>query len=252
MQHSDIVVVHEPFTDSYYFSAERRSTRYGRYPDKEMLDHWAVQSDIDRLRTEKVVCVKELAFQALPYVTDVFLASGRHLFLLNEPNTVYSSLVNLKSDFTEEEFGFTSLLVLYERVLRLQVEAPFLFTTQMLQSDPEAILRRICEMAELPFSRTMLNWQPGPIRPWLPHETESQSKWHRTTEQSEGFIPCRETRQKVEVPARALPVVAGAWRVFNLLTSADGIRSHDSLAGEHGGSRSRSVADLPPLAGSRR
>ena len=217
MQHPRVEAVHEPFTDCYYFGPNRRNTRYGDCPERARLDRRAVCAEIGRPRKGRVCFIKELAFQALPYVTDSFLGQARHLFLLNEPDAVYASLVRLKADFTEEEFGFTTLFALYQRVRRLTGANSLLFTSRSFRNDPEAALRRVCAAAGLSFTAAMLRWTPGPIRPWKPHEAGSQARYHRTTERSAGIIPYREPDTLVIADPAKRSVVATARCIFATL-----------------------------------
>ena len=64
-QRSDTVVVHEPFTDCYYFSRGRKSSFYGDC--EELLDYDGNQAiQKIQLNSAPIIFCKELAFQGLP------------------------------------------------------------------------------------------------------------------------------------------------------------------------------------------
>ena len=92
MQCERIVVEHEPFTDAYYFGNLRSSDRYGETQRREGLEVGVV---VDRLWAQAQVAeregvtlfVKELAFQALPYVPDALLVRARHSFVVRRPDS---------------------------------------------------------------------------------------------------------------------------------------------------------------------
>ncbi len=176
--------------------------------------------------------MKDLAFQAQPYVSDEFLRSGTHLFLINDPDVVYTSLINLKPDFTEDEFGYTALYALYEQVCQITGHRPKLYTTEDFRNNPETVLRQACSLARLDFMPTMLHWNPGPIRQWQPHEIQSQSKWHRAMELSDGIMPYRKPATPVRAPPNRIPMIAAAWGIFTTLTEPESKELHrqDMLA----------------------
>lgn len=220
MQHPRVSPIHEPFTDCYYFGTHRRSIRYGDIVQPERDTRTNAYAEIERPHAGKVRFVKELAFQALPYLDDSLLRKARHLFLIGEPDSVYASLVKLKPDFTEDEFGFTALLELYYRISHLQGSYPSIFTSRRFRNHPEVVLRRFCRVCELSFTPAMLHWQPGSVRAWAPHESQSQSKYHKTTDRSKTVLPWGNGSQSlVEVGPRARPFVDKAWRIFAELST---------------------------------
>lgn len=190
-QAPNTTVVHEPFTDAYYFGARRRSGRYGRASDVAALIEPDDYCALERF-PDGTTFVKELAFQALPFVSDETLRSCTHSFLIRHPYKVLGSLLPLKPDFSEEEFGFTSLehlLLLADRASRKPLA---ILDGERLRHNPEQVMRRYCELVDIPFDAGMLSWTPGPVRPWKDHEQESQKKWHRTLEGSRGFLAAPE------------------------------------------------------------
>lgn len=219
MQLRHIDVIHEPFTDCYYFGSERESSRYGDYSKNANLDRSAIYSEIFRPRSGKFCFIKELAFQALPYVNDAFLKNATHFFLINRPDVVYASLVKIKPDFSQDEFGFSALHTLFNRVEKLQREKPEIYTAIQFRNNPEFILRRFCYVADIPFSYAMLEWKRGPVRLWRSHEQDCQLKWHRSIEQSEGVMPYVKPKQAVTIGADAVKIVENAWKVYSTLAN---------------------------------
>src|ERR1700686_2322467 len=111
-------VVPEPFTNCYYFGPSRRSYRYGSVQRVASGDGVKAMKSIEA-RTGKTVIFKDLAFQAINYVTDDFLASVTNTFIVRHPDLVIGSLKRLKPDFTEEELGFVPLGEMFDRVAAL-------------------------------------------------------------------------------------------------------------------------------------
>lgn len=193
-------VVHEPFTDCYYFGARRRSDRYGAIPSKAHFD----TSDALALiaaPTAAQVCVKDLAFQAEPYLTDAVLESVTSTFIVRHPRSVMRSLLKLKPDFTEDEYGFTALARLLDRVTAVTGRAPALVDGDEFRADPRAVLSRYCTATGLPFHDRMLSWNDGRIRRWSAGEELSQAKWHATLESSHGVLPPAAEDDAFVIPA---------------------------------------------------
>lgn len=182
-----VQVLHEPFTDSYYFSRQRMSSRYGEV--QELPDQDACRYASLAGYGPGVTFVKELAFQGRPYVDDDLLRGATHAFLYRHPAAVVRSLQGLKPDFTEDELGFTALEALHERVRLVSGRPATLLNGDEFRSSPEAFLRSYCKNNQLPFSESMLTWEPGPLREWKAHESQSQRKWHQRLEASRGIIP---------------------------------------------------------------
>jgi len=196
-RHPQVGVVHEPFTDCYYFGRERRSSRYGLQPAKAGFDAAAAGRAIDAQRSP-VVFVKDLAFQARPYVADDFLASVTNTFIVRHPAVVLRSLQQLKPDFTEDEFGFIALHGLWKRVHQLG-HRRVVVEGDGFRADPVGVLRRYCAAVGVEFVPKMLSWSDVRIRVWDASEEQSQARWHRTLESSVGVIP-PSPREAVDVP----------------------------------------------------
>jgi hypothetical protein len=182
-QHSHVQAVHEPFTDCYYFSSGRRSTRYGLQPHKQAHGPDDVLAQIAAARSPTTV-LKELCFQGEPYVGDSVLAAWTNVFVVRHPARVWTSLRQLKPDFTEDEFGFTALARMWRRVVEGLGQEPRVVEGDRFRSTPDLVLKEICTWIGLDFEPGMTIWPKGPIRPWLPDEAQSQQKWHQKLEDS--------------------------------------------------------------------
>jgi hypothetical protein len=140
-----------------------------------------------------ITFVKELAFQGRPYIGDDVILHAEHAFLYRHPSDVVRSLLPLKCDFTEDELGFTALEALVNSTQLFTGRLGMLMNGEELRSDPQTFLQAYCKSTRLPYSSAMLSWEPGPLREWKDHESESQRKWHGTLESSPGVIPPKPT-----------------------------------------------------------
>ncbi|HEV7369293.1 hypothetical protein [Arenibaculum sp.] len=215
----DCRVVHEPFTRSYYFSRRRRSARYGDQPHLAAHDGHEEIGDAARQGGGSAVFVKELAFQAAPYASDALLRRARHSFIIRHPFNVLASLLPLKPDASEDEFGFGPLMEIWERVAALSPgQAPPVVDGDRFRRDPAGTLERYCERLGLSFEQGCLSWRTGRLRTWNADEAESQAKWHATLEGSTGILPPGET-PRAEIPEAWRPAYDRALAVYEKLAA---------------------------------
>jgi hypothetical protein len=212
---ADTSIVHEPFTDCYYFGAQARSHRYGHQPAKLGFDATDAIGMIHSA-SAPVVFVKDLAFQAEPYLPDDFLRQATNTFIVRHPRVVLRSLRDLKPDFTEEEFGFEPLARLWRQVVDGLGQEPIVVEGDRFRESPETQLREYCRRVRLGFDARMLSWPDGRIRQWADDERESQAKWHRTLEHSNGILPPRHSGQ-LEVSPEEANVVERAEKIYEEL-----------------------------------
>jgi hypothetical protein len=219
----DLDVMHEPYTDTYYFSSKRRSRRYGDPASlaQDPFEAEAVNARLEEAGRRGPVFIKELAFQGEPYVTDALLKTARNVFLTRDPLKVYASLIRIKPDFTEDEFGFTALERVWNRVHALR-GAAIVLDGEEFRADPHAIACKLCVWSDVRYTPEMLTWNDGRIRKWAPHEELSQAKWHATLEQSRTILPpAAPTPVRIDPAHREM--VTQAREIYRRLT-ADRIR----------------------------
>jgi Sulfotransferase domain len=231
-------IVHEPFTDCYYFGPERRSSRYGDSPPtagatgavvcRALLDR-AEPIGLEPSRRGTLV-FKDLAFQARPYVTPELLVGCQHAIIMRDPRLVYASLRRLKPDFTDDEFGFDALRDIVRSIESAGGRIGSIVDGTALRAHPAATLRRLCAVHGLAFSLAMLSWTDGRIREWAEHERLSQARWHATLEHSRGFLPPDLDARQVDVAAEHHDVVTRALQVYRSLLRRNEITTGRSTA----------------------
>lgn len=213
----EIEVVHEPFTDCYYFGPDRVSNRYGDASVYHKGSAPAVREEILSYTSNSRVAFKELAFQGRPYLTHDFMKKCRHTFMIRDPRLVYGSLSRLKPDFTEDEFGFSAIRELFDKVVRLSGQAPLVVDGTRFQESPEEILRQFCSYHGISYSDDMLSWRNGAIRNWEEHERLSQARWHHMLENSRQVLPPRQKANSIHIPSSRSGMVDRAMRVYEMM-----------------------------------
>lgn len=211
-------VLHEPFTDCYYFGPQRRSKRYGDSITVAGFDAAAAKELIlsAAAATDRIF-VKDLAFQAFHYLQDDLLHQLTSTVLIRHPRRVMASLLRLKPDFTEEELGFQAVDALYQRITTLQGRPPAIIEGEQFRAHPRQTLLHFCATHGLPFSDAMLSWGSGSLRPWLPHESESQQKWHATLESSRTILPPSGSLPALQLSAQHQAMLERAMAIYDRL-----------------------------------
>ncbi|MDO5622907.1 MAG: hypothetical protein Q4G24_15780 [Paracoccus sp. (in: a-proteobacteria)] len=190
----DFAIVHEPYAECYHYGPDRGSTRYG---DLQSQHNYTVNEALGRFAQSNFgnVLVKDLTFQASPYVTDDQLASWVNVVLLRYPYSVAKSLFNLKPDFNDKEFGFSELRNIVDRIGYI----PTVVEGDLFSRSPEATLRSFCSSTVVIYRTGFTEWNDGSIKKWSPDEYEAHEKWHGNLHASTGIRPSTPVPRREEV-----------------------------------------------------
>ncbi len=218
LQRPDTVIVHEPFTDCYFFSRWRRTSHYG--DREELLDYDGNQA-IQKIKSNSapIVFCKEIAFQALPYINQGFLENVINTFIIRHPMEVLASMEKVEPDFPEEEFGFDALYQIWKIVTENLGQQPVVVEGTHFRRHPETILRHYCEKIGIEFLPKMLSWEDGKIMAWQSYEAHSQIKWHKTLESSNTILPPPPTETKIEIRPEHAEMMKRAIQIYEELCS---------------------------------
>ncbi|MDJ0733383.1 MAG: sulfotransferase family protein [Nostocaceae cyanobacterium] len=216
-QRSQTAIVNEPFLDVYYFSKWRRSNRFG---DCEEQHNYGTAQVIDSIQspTTPLVFMKEIAYQALPYIDRDFLSNTINTFIVRDPREAIASWYRVPEYPTEEEFGFEALKQTWEIVTKELKQEPIVVEATDFRRNPEQVLSRYCQRIGVTFDPQMLKWDNGSLKQnqWKPHELESRAKWYKTLENSTGILP--PTKVEVEILSQDIDMVERAMKIYERLS----------------------------------
>lgn len=216
---AELHALHEPFTDAYYFGPERKSSRYGERDAQDFIaDREAIEASIRDRPPHSRAFVKELAFQGEPYVSDHMLRTSHQLVITRQPAAVYASLSRLKPDFTEDEFGFTALRRLVDRLDNMGRNA-LVMDGDVFREDPTGTTSRVCRAISVTFDPDMLFWTEGRIRQWENGEEKSQAIWHGTLESSHTILKPAGEQRDVDILPRHVHWYERALGIYHRLTA---------------------------------
>ncbi len=199
------LVFHEPYYKAYFIGPERISGRYKNKPaDSSPTFKSTSQALLEKYGEDgvEVVFVKEMAYHVLEHFSDGVLEGFRgfkHSFLIRDPRKSIRSLFKNSvknypegmNHFDATECGFQEMLVLYDFLVKELGESPVVVDAGELLENPEGIMRAYCEATGIPFSKDMLEWEPGPVADW-----GIWPGWHDNIIQSSGFKRRGEERKE--------------------------------------------------------
>jgi len=137
---------------------------------------------------------KHMTHHLLPEVDRAALAPLRHAHLIRDPRELLASYARVRTEPTLDDLGLRQQAEIFEAFGGPVVDSRDLLT------DPEGILRSLCQALDVPFDTRMLSWPAG-LRDsdgvWAPH-------WYASVHASTGFAAYRPPADPL--PARLEPL----------------------------------------------
>lgn len=113
-----------------------------------------------------------------------FLAECDNIILCRHPHDMLTSLQKQLPDATVADTGLKEQVDLVEAVLA-DGGTPVVLEAATVLSNPEGVLRELCERLGLEFSDAMLSWPAGP----KPEDGVWAKHWYSSVQTSTGFRP---------------------------------------------------------------
>ena len=219
-RHSQAMTMHELFTEP--FLMERSPHNYQKIIDGQ--EAQSVQASCGAsYKTALEVLATDFSSQSKPFlvakelscyfdqeqITDEWLLRFRHVVLVRDPLKTLKSFyrVSVEGDepssyFDVSEAGFRECFMILDRLHSIGAEYEALEADSDLMKHPEETLRRVCNLADVEFEKSMLAWEAKELASW-----QKFRGWHDDVSNSTGF-------QAIEKPPLEYPkeVFAGAAR----------------------------------------
>ena len=148
---------------------------------------------------------KHMTHHLLPEVDRAALAPLRHAHLIRDPRELLASYARVRTEPDLDDLGLRQQAEIFETFGGPVVDSRDLLT------DPEGILRALCQDLDVPFDAGMLSWPAGPRDSdgvWAPH-------WYASVHASTGFAPYRPPADPL--PARLEPLARRCLPYFERL-----------------------------------
>jgi hypothetical protein len=130
---------------------------------------------------------KHMTHHMLPHIGHDWFGAMTHVFLIRDPREVLVSYLKSRPHATAEDIGVLQEAALYEEVARRTRSAPPVIDADEFLKAPEAHLRALCTLLQIPFTPRMLHWPAGARASdgvWAP-------SWYDAVLKSTGFEPWR-------------------------------------------------------------
>ncbi len=154
---------------------------------------------------------KHMAHHLLPGMDRAWTRSLTNCFLIREPRAMLASLAKVLPNPTVEETGLPQQVELFESIAAMHGAPPAVVLSSDALRNPAAILRALCSRLGVPWTDSMLRWEPG-LREtdgvWAKH-------WYDSVARSTGFEPY--TPSTAEPPPRRFPVLRACEALFDRL-----------------------------------
>jgi acyl-CoA reductase-like NAD-dependent aldehyde dehydrogenase len=225
IERNDCVVLHEPLSKYRYFDGDvvRLVAAIGDdacfIGDPVLDDVRFVPDDNPRYGF-----VKDFPYHAAAWLSDSLLRRFRHIFLVRSPAEAILSFQMAHPDFLEEETGYHELLGLARRVSDGLGEEILIVEADDFACNPEAVLKRSCAFAGIPFDARMLTWtRREEIPAW-----GLWKRFHESTLKSVTISRATGLASVVPLPENRLRLVAALEPVYrDILALGEVVRGGD-------------------------
>jgi len=115
-----------------------------------------------------------------------------HLFLIRDPAEMLLSLEKTLPNPTMRDTAYRRQLQLFKKVQNSS--RPFcVIDSRELLKNPKYILSALCDKLDIPFTKSMLSWDPGPI----PEDGIWAKHWYDSVHKSTGFEPYQPKKEPI-------------------------------------------------------
>lgn len=209
-QRSDTKVFDEPLYGHYLRVTD------SDHPGKDEIIK-SMESDGEKVITDILVSEHEkevLFFKQMTHhlieLNEDFLKNVINVFLIRDPKELIISFAKVIPDVTMERIGVKKQFDLFQKLFTDGQESVVIDSGEILK-DPKKVLTGLCEKLCIPFEKSMLNWNAGPIEEdgvWAEY-------WYENVHKSTGFS--KPFRKKEELPEKFIPLYNECKKYYNYL-----------------------------------
>ncbi len=147
----------------------------------------SIFDDLLSCAQDRDLFVKDMAYHALPFITDSFIKGAPHVFLTRDPASTIPSLYKMRPDYSEDQPGFEGQLGLFGRIQSVTGNSPLFLNSEILCRDPKTVVSQFFDYVDKPMSSDVLIWPKGDLELW-----QGREDWHIRAADSQRFKPLPE------------------------------------------------------------
>ena len=209
-QRSDTQVIDEPLYAHYLSQTGKQ------HPDTALIlqsmendGNKVVKSLLQGPKSKQILFLKQMTHHLIGLDWS-FLRACENILLLRHPKYVINSFSKVYENAVLEDIGIEQQRKVYDYLAKSGKDI-FVLEASDLLKNPEKMLRQLCQSLQIPFEKTMLQWQMG-ARPedgiWAKH-------WYAKVHNSEGFKPYKP--KEVQLPAHLQGILEQALPHYEYL-----------------------------------
>ena len=138
---------------------------------------------ISQVPEHGIVYQKQITTHWLEHYSVDWLDNLSHVFLIRDPAPVVASYASKRPALTASDLGYQQQAALFDLVSTKSADRPIVIDSHLFLQDPQAQLKQLCTMLQIPFQSSMLKWPSGSRQSdgiWGEH-------WYDAVNQSTGF-----------------------------------------------------------------
>ncbi|PVW14241.1 sulfotransferase-like domain-containing protein [Marixanthomonas spongiae] len=210
-QREDFAVMDEPF---YGYYLKNTTTQTDHPATEEILNTMdlnlsSIIASIQTLSSLNHVFVKGMAHHYISEEPD-FILKWDNLILIRHPEKLLLSFSKVIDNPKLEDIGIKKASEMF-LFLKQNGRIPTVIDSDELMKAPEAYLKKICHVLNVPYTSKMISWPKGGIPEdgiWAPY-------WYKNVHNSEGFQ--KQKRTQTELPNHLKSVLKEAMPYYNTL-----------------------------------
>ncbi len=210
-QREDITVLDEPFYGYYLQNTSLENEHPSQIEILQTMElrEEKVVEQINSLSKKKNVFVKGMAHH---YLSDSpnFILSWENVILIRHPKKLIASFSKVIHTPTLNDIGIKKASELF-LFLKKNEKTPIVIDSDELLKSPEAYLKKLCDLLNIPFSEKMLRWKKGGI----PQDGIWAKHWYGNVHNSEGFAVQKSSSQPL--PEHLKPLLKEALPYYETL-----------------------------------
>jgi hypothetical protein len=180
-QRPDTVVLDEPYYAVYL------SKTGADHPGKQDVLRSQSSNELEVTKmildesSRPVLFIKNMAHH-IEVISQSFLSELTNIFLIRDPGQIISSYAQVIEKPVMRDIGIRFQYELFQR-LQTGNSPPVVVDSGLLLNDPAAVIRKLCDRAEIPFLPEMLQWNAGPKN----YDGVWAKYWYGNVHRSTGF-----------------------------------------------------------------
>jgi hypothetical protein len=141
-----------------------------------------------------------------------FLSKTKNILLIRDPAHVLTSYAKVVEHPSLDDIGIRQSYEMFEALQRKNFHC-VVIEAELLLTDPEGMLKQLCNAVEISFQPAMLQWKGGPI----PEDGVWAKYWYGNVHRSTGFSPF--PKEKEEMKNSLEPIYKEAKPYYDFLVS---------------------------------